>query len=547
MAEGKITSLQARQKIMYQIREGVLKSTLADQMFFSDIYKASGKLQGTAQNLTTDYNLDGQSMTFDLWCSLYKTSPEFKERPPYELLLNKEILERLFAMPEYKMLRKDCMLDELMSAIGTLRLAEEIEQMMSSNTDINQGIKKVTEKLQEANTLHSLGESLMEAIGENGGDDGAWKTPQFIKTLTQLVGQNAADVITEMPGEKAAATLKKMADNLAREFEAELDTLLNQNGFDNQLKEAVQKVSSDVETLGEAIAQVRGWGNETGAEIKLDGETIARSAEYLIDLPSNRRKILEILRLAGRMSHSALPKRKAKVEIPYPEQWDGYEEGNKIERVMPQEYIAFRHPQMKRDFLKRFADKKLLQYRIDPVQYAGNGPVIVCVDESGSMEGQREIWAKAVALALFNIAMKKRRPYALIRFSASTRKPFFAHPKKKIKLDQMLSELERSTGGGTNFEKPLQKAVEIIKSNKTYQKADIVFITDGECPVAPEFLEEFLKLKAKRKVSVLSVLIGNYTSSIEKFSDVVYRTSAEKTEEGIEVLELFLEQTRKAR
>jgi uncharacterized protein with von Willebrand factor type A (vWA) domain len=143
--------------------------------------------------------------------------------------------------------------------------------------------------------------------------------------------------------------------------------------------------------------------------------------------------------------------------------------------------------------------------------------------------------------------MKKRRPYALIRFSASTRKPFFAHPKKKIKLDQMLSELERSTGGGTNFEKPLQKAVEIIKSNKTYKKADIVFITDGECPVTTEFLEEFLKLKAKRKVSVLSVLIGNYTSSIEKFSDVVYRTSAERTEEGVEVLELFLEQTSKAR
>lgn len=521
---------------------GVIKSTLADQMMFSDIYGASHKLQSATKELAQNGLPKSEAMIFDLWSGLYKVSPQFQdaEQIPSELKLNEKIIRMLHSMPEHGNLKKHCTLDEIMAAVGTLQLASEVKNILERRMANDVNFRKAIEKLQKADTLLTLAEAIQQA-GES------WRQPQFIETLASLVGHNAAETIAELPdADKASATLEKMADNLTREYETALDETLEDSDFKKQLKEAVENTLKNIETLDEALSQFRGWGNSTGSNTQLDAKTIAESAEYLMELPQNRWKILQIMKLAGRMSHAALSKRKAKVEIPYPEQWDGYEEGNEIERLIPQDLLALRHPVMKRDFLKRFADKKLLQYRIDPVQYAGNGPIIVCVDESGSMAGRREIWAKAVALALFNIAMKKHRPYALIRFSASTRKPFFAHPKKKIKLDQMLSELEKRTGGGTNFEKPLQKAVEIIKSNKTYKKADIVFITDGECPVAPEFLEEFLKLKAKRKVSVLSILIGHYTSSIEKFSDVVYRTSA-KTEEGVEVLELFLEQTRKAR
>jgi uncharacterized protein with von Willebrand factor type A (vWA) domain len=36
------------------------------------------------------------------------------------------------------------------------------------------------------------------------------------------------------------------------------------------------------------------------------------------------------------------------------------------------------------------------------------------------------------------------------------------------------------TGGGTNFDPPWRKAIEIVRSDKTWQRADIVFLTDGQ-------------------------------------------------------------------
>jgi uncharacterized protein with von Willebrand factor type A (vWA) domain len=50
---------------------------------------------------------------------------------------------------------------------------------------------------------------------------------------------------------------------------------------------------------------------------------------------------------------------------------------------------------------------------------ASKGTVIICIDDSGSMSGPREEWAKGVALALTSIAHREKREVYIISFSGA--------------------------------------------------------------------------------------------------------------------------------
>jgi len=94
----------------------------------------------------------------------------------------------------------------------------------------------------------------------------------------------------------------------------------------------------------------------------------------------------------------------------------------------------------------------------------------------------------------------------------------------RMKEEEIIELAGYFPGGGTDFEDPLDKALEFLKESR-FTRGDIVFITDGECDVRDEWLKIFLDKKDKLKFKVFSVLIdltGNETvESLKKFSDKV--------------------------
>lgn len=67
----------------------------------------------------------------------------------------------------------------------------------------------------------------------------------------------------------------------------------------------------------------------------------------------------------------------------------------------------------------------------------------------------------------------------------------------------------------------LTKAAESITA-QAYQKADIVFITDGQATLTPKFLAEFLEIKKRRKFRVFSVPIQSRDIlTLREFSDEI--------------------------
>jgi uncharacterized protein with von Willebrand factor type A (vWA) domain len=170
-----------------------------------------------------------------------------------------------------------------------------------------------------------------------------------------------------------------------------------------------------------------------------------------------------------------------------------------------------------------FAERKLSQYR-NKIAPRGSGPVIVLVDEAGSMgsllSGERRyVWAKAFALMISKAAKKQNRECLFIGFGGRV---CYTISNKDI-THENIDEFMMFHGKASTAWKPaLSKALKIISSDATYKKADVVLLTDGEDRSIIEDNEFLEKLSAEKKRIDLKVhgilvgLVGSNNSSYVK-------------------------------
>lgn len=200
------------------------------------------------------------------------------------------------------------------------------------------------------------------------------------------------------------------------------------------------------------------------------------------------------------------------------------ENGNDVSRLVLDE-----HCKDEDQFYLEFAEKKLSQYR-NKVAPRGSGPVIVLVDETISMGGYlsdegRYVWAKAFALMVSKVSKKQNRECLFIGFGGDV---LYTISNKDItyeNLDQFTTfHRERRTA----WKPALNKALEIIGSDKTYKKADVILLTDGEDKNIINddfFLKKLAAEKEKIDLKIYGILVGSSDSEFAKnlaaVSDVV--------------------------
>ena len=157
--------------------------------------------------------------------------------------------------------------------------------------------------------------------------------------------------------------------------------------------------------------------------------------------------------------------------------------------------------------------------------------MVVCVDGSGSMQGSKELWAKAVALTLMDIARREKRRCLAIVFSSRHQifevellgKRAANHARADILDDNLLDFAEYFPGGGTDFEAPLTRALDAVATGD-YRRGDIVFITDGQARVSPELLADLRARRKKHRFSVRGILVDvaeSNVATLKRFCDEV--------------------------
>ena len=203
--------------------------------------------------------------------------------------------------------------------------------------------------------------------------------------------------------------------------------------------------------------------------------------------------------------------------------------GNNLSRALTSELAMLATPETIPLFLRKYQQKQIKQYRRREPIYKGMGDIICCLDESGSTEGEAAAWGKAVAMTLLEIAAESHRSFALIHFAGSSSCQVDIFRPGEYTLEDKLSAAETFLGGGTNFERPIREAIRLMES-EGFEKADVVFITDGECALSDACRQELQAAQAAYHFTVTGILLDKGQAdtdfSLKPFCRKIYQTNS---------------------
>lgn len=420
----------------------------------------------------------------DIWSSFYKNKPqllEIEEISP-ELSMNYQLMNRVLSDELFAETHEYTKLDDLHSALSTVGFSEKIFEWLEKQVDSNQDMQNAFENLMQQQEKH---------------------------------GQNS---------QQFQEAMKNFSDALSDQLEN------NNPDFTQMLKESIEETKQTEKNLQNLLSGIEA-GKVSNNEMK---QMPLREQFALADYLRTNYKMRRIAEWAGRFKAIAQSKQKSisKESISR----SGVTNGNDIDRILPNEMLNLSNPATKLDFLKRFAEGQTLQYATKGKQTLGKGSIILCLDQSGSME-QLDEQSKGFALALMSIAKRQKRDFALITFDTRTKTK--QYPKGNISTSQMVDLCEHFMGGGTEFFRPLSESLKLIRGSR-FKNADIIFVTDGEDSLSRQFLINFRKEKEKLGFSVLSLLIGNEAdrNTVRAFSDEIYHSSDFADENAHEIFKI---------
>ena len=145
---------------------------------------------------------------------------------------------------------------------------------------------------------------------------------------------------------------------------------------------------------------------------------------------------------------------------------------------------------------------------------AEDGPLILCLDTSGSMAGSRETVAKAVALEAARSARRARRRCLLYAFGGpGDLRQLELDPATTAGASDLLAFLRCSFGGGTDADAPLEAALARLEEAE-WAAADVLVVTDGELPPpSPDVGARLARAKEELGLQVHGLLVGGRSSS----------------------------------
>jgi uncharacterized protein with von Willebrand factor type A (vWA) domain len=268
-----------------------------------------------------------------------------------------------------------------------------------------------------------------------------------------------------------------------------------------------------------------------------------RAAQALAELPALQRLIREL----GRAQRSTqappastnTPEPAAPQRTPLralhttltgvPGEITGITHGHQLAQMLPAEAMMLRHPVLRRLWRARYAEQRLLtwqteaqltDWRPDPHspsrpqpassrrETRDRGPIILCLDTSGSMQGAPERIAKAVVIAALQTARAEQRGCRLIAFGGPGELLDTDLPSGEQGLHALMALMGQSFDGGTDIQTPIERAVDTVHRER-WRDADILIVSDGEFGCVPQTLDRLDDARQRLGLRVQGVLVGD--------------------------------------
>lgn len=205
---------------------------------------------------------------------------------------------------------------------------------------------------------------------------------------------------------------------------------------------------------------------------------------------------------------------------------DGIHKSDDIPRMLPMEGSLYLHPVFRKLWKAKFIERSLACYQIKGVERRSifseewveeeqvvrkkleRGPIIVCLDTSGSMHGVPETVAKAITLEAMRLAHAEGRDCLLFAFSGAGDVTEHELDLGPAGIESLCAFLCMSFHGGTDVSGPISAATRKLDGVK-WKRADIIMVSDGEFSVPTHTQETLEEAKKKHGLRVHGLLVSN--------------------------------------
>jgi uncharacterized protein with von Willebrand factor type A (vWA) domain len=454
----------------------------------------------------------GPALLRDLFWSFHKRVPRIAPvvplSPAHEI--NREIIEQIFSTTEWREMRESGTVgDSLSSAMATIGCAASAVAALDKETI--KYLNQLHELAGEVEQLFTRAEAL---------DELAALSPD--EKRSELLKRGAVQARAD------AAKKEKRVERLNRKLEEASEE--REQNVRCAVRRGLAEAMAEVEQANDAINTFgSGYDSDFGTENGSGGRSLSTKEKLVIAQQVGRSpKLQQIAAVCGRFTRIALQQQKTRVKHP-PYEITSITTGCEIERLLPSEIALLADPDLEDLFYLKFAENSLMQYDLIGHEPEGQGPIIIAIDESGSMTTDYggmtgEVWSKAVMLALLSIARLQKRDLAVIHFSGPGDLRLDLFPKGEATPAQVIACTSFFFNGGTVFEPWMEKALELVDGSQ-FKKADVICVSDGISDVSPEAQKEWARRREERGMRAYGVLIGSNQGEalLDEISDTIFR------------------------
>lgn len=494
---------------------GWVKNTLAmnlyDAHLFSGLLAGDETLKALARLPQPPAPKTFQSLLFDLFLLYFKFVPEFvaeEETDPAHRKANRPILKRLLADEETAIARLSTATDPAASALAAAQAARQILDELRRRPDLANWAERQSQDRQDS--------------------------PQAPPQAPPSAGP-APEPPEARPEPSVAPRAHGQEVPDDRRPTHQIDDPAPARDLGAAARAAAEAASSEAQAHAGALAS---WGLKPAdlATAPLDERlTLARALRT--------RRMRDLADLLGRTSNQRSSMRRRKVKANRDE-IHGVTTSGDPSRVLSSEMAqAFgtQQPNRTLDFFRRLSERAVPSYSLRAQEPVGRGPIVALIDSSYSMKGEPMAWASAVALTLARAAGGGANSHSGSRSGSHSgarrvRAVFF---NAKIVLDVEISPGERDVrkflaigtveaNGGTRYEPPLLRALELFSSGDDLKDADVLLVTDGLCEIQDTDLTARLtNAKARLGFGLVCVLVGENSApgTLEPHADTMVRAA----------------------
>src|SRR5262249_42925955 len=359
--------------------------------------RLAAAVSGAGRELSTAH-----ALIRDLFWSFHKRAPRINEnlalKPAFAV--NRRILEEIMSTAEWRQLREAGSInDPMISAIATIGACERAIKALDPNSR------------SQINRLATANEAAQKLFGQAG-------------VLDELASQATAQQVEDLRkrAEKARADARRKERAVAKLEEAlGADDDERDRAIQQAARQGMAEALDEADAIQNAIAAFGGGYSTSNGGGGTPREMTATEKIELAMRVMRSPKLKLIAEMCGRFTRIAMSVQKSRVNHP-PNEITSITIGNDLAHLLPGEMALLGDPDLEDLFYLKFAERRLLQYELEGRESEGRGPIILALDESGSMSEPvggivKEAWSKSVMLGLLAIARRQIRDLAVIHFS----------------------------------------------------------------------------------------------------------------------------------